>query len=57
MTILGMSNIVDSPAAVAAWTKRTRPPKLLVPWVENPMEEIERRAQPTAAGRYEPLSA
>ena len=42
-------------AAVAAWTKRTRPPKLLIPWVGDPMEEVERRAQPTVAGRFEPL--
>lgn len=42
-------------AAVVAWIKRTKPPKLLVPWVGNPMEEVERRAQTTAAGRYEPL--
>ena len=42
-------------AAVAAWSKRTRPPKLLIAWVGNPMEEVERRAQPTVAGRFEPL--
>ena len=31
-------------AAVVAWMHRTRPPKILVPYVDEPAVEIERRA-------------
>jgi hypothetical protein len=42
-------------AAVAAWFKRTCPPPLLIPWIEEPMDEVERRAAALPSARYEPV--
>ena len=44
-------------AAVATWFKRTRAPAGMVPHVEDPTVEIERRAQATHSERFEPLYA
>jgi hypothetical protein len=42
-------------AAVVTFFKRTRPPAGLTPYNTEPMLEIERRAAPTIAARFEPL--
>ena len=42
-------------AAVVAWYKRTRPPRMLIPYVSSPSLEVERRTADTHAGRLEPL--
>ena len=44
-------------AAVVSWAKKTRPPPELAPYVSDASLEIERRAAPTAAERFEPLFA
>ena len=44
-------------AAVAVWINRTKAPTGMIPYVDNPSIEIERRAQPTPEARFEPLWA
>jgi len=54
-----LSRLAGGPiaAAVATWFKRTRAPAGMVPHVEDPTVEIERRAQTTPTERFEPLYA
>ena len=44
-------------AAVAAWFKKTRPPKNMTPYIAEVTLEIERRAASSPAERFEPILA
>ena len=42
-------------AAIMSWCRKTRTPRDMVPYVSDPMAEVERRAGATASERFVPI--